>query len=127
MNLAPCLFVFCLRFELKVLYFVSKFWAICVYVLVLIVLGIDLVIHDNQTDVMLLFEFVKTCWFKNLNCLKIKESFILILWENKRKKPNWFQLFQKSWIMNHFHERIDDRYKADYVIFQKIQNPWFFN
>jgi hypothetical protein len=36
------------------------------------------------------------------------------------------QLFQKSWIINDFHERIDDRYKADYVIFQKIQNPWFF-
>lgn len=31
------------------------------YVLVLIVLGVDLVIHDNQIDVMLLFEFVKTC------------------------------------------------------------------
>jgi hypothetical protein len=33
----------------------------CVYVLVLIVLGVDLVIHDNQIDVMLLFEFVKNC------------------------------------------------------------------
>ncbi len=34
---------------------------ICVYVLIFIVLGVDLVIHDNQTDVMLLFEFVKNC------------------------------------------------------------------
>jgi hypothetical protein len=92
MNLAPCLFVFCLRFELKFLYFVSKFWAICVYVLVLIVLGVDLVIHDNQIDVMLLFEFVK-----ELLILEFK------LFQNWKNHSIWFfEKCKKTICLNYF-------------------------